>query len=185
MKAPLIALLLLSLATAASAEFTFTGFTGKTMKNAARPDVRIQGKDAVGKTVTELEHYFLWRGDHVKIQSVMYDAGKPNMVRESLFYYADFIPTTEAKESEAMAAAGVKSVEAVLSSRNGASVPTWENTDVFYSEAMRDLVGLTFESVRQGQTFLQKLSERRRLASAPRKRVTLKSRMLEKKNKAN
>ncbi len=184
MKKTLLALsVILALSGAASAQFTFTGFTGKTMKNSARPDVRISGKDALGKPTTALEHYFIWNKDSVKIQSVMYDAGKPNMVRENLFYYADSSPkTTEVKESAAMAAAGERSIESILSSKNGATVPTWENTDVYYSEAMRDLVGLTFENVPQGQRFLKKLGEMQRRTSAAPKRVTLKSVMREKKN---
>jgi hypothetical protein len=169
---------ILALAGAASAQFTFTGFTGKTMKNAARPDVRISGKDAAGKAVTEQEHYFIWEKDDVKIQSVMFDAGKPNMVSETLFYYADFnVQSTKIVRSEA-----TKAIETILSSKNGASVPTWENTDVYYSEAMRDLVGLTFQTIPQGQSFLKKLSEKHRRAGLSPKRITLKDVMQEKKN---
>jgi hypothetical protein len=179
MKKTLFALsVILALAGAASAQFTFTGFTGKTMKNSARPDVRISGKDAAGKTVTELEHYFVWEKDHVKIQSVMFDAGKPNMVRENLFYYADFdVSSTKLVRSEA-----TKAIETILSSKSGATVPTWENTDVYYSEAMRDLASLTFQTIPQGQSFLKKLGEKQRRGGLSPKRITLKTVMREKKN---
>jgi hypothetical protein len=179
MKKTLLALsVILALAGSASAQFTFTGFTGKTMKNSAQPYVRILGKSVTGKTVTELEHYFIWEKDHVKIQSVMFDAGKPNMVRENLFYYADFdAQSTKVARSEA-----TKAIEAILSSKSGASVPTWENTEVYYSEAMRDLASLTFQTIPQGQSFLKKMGEKQRSAGSLKKRITLKSVMREKQN---
>jgi hypothetical protein len=174
-KNTLLALLpILALCSAASAQFTFTG---KTMKNLGKPDVRIREKDGSGKLLTTLEHYFIWGKDSVKIQSVMFDQNKPNMVRENIFYYADFMPeNTKAERSEA-----TKSIESVLSSKSGASVPTWENTDVYYSEAMRDLVSITFESKAQGQAFLAKLAQKKRQASATPQRLKLKNIMKEKK----
>jgi hypothetical protein len=178
MKKTILALLpVLALCPAAHAQFTFTGFTGKTMQNASKPAVRIREKDASGKLLTTLEHYFIWGKDSVKIQSVMFDQNKPNMVRENIFYYADFMPeNTKAERSEA-----TKSIESVLSSKGGASVPTWENTDVYYSEAMRDLVSITFESKAQGQAFLAKLAQKKRQASATPQRLKLKNIMKEKK----
>ena len=170
----------------AHAQFSFTGLTGKTMKNAVRPEVRILGKTATGKTVPELENYFVWKRDHVKIQTVTFDVGKPNMVSERLFYFVDFNPAvTRVAPSLATVDAPVKLFETLLSSKGGPTVPTWENTEVYYSEAMRDLVGLTFSTQAQGEAFLKKLSELQRGATSPKKRVTLKSKMIEKKVKTS